>query len=98
MPAVSAPHPGTSYNPDFDSHEELVQAAFEKAKAEEANDHEKETLNAHWKGVARGPTTSLPIDMPIDVDDEVLPAHNGELEEGTAEGDENAHTLKLPGP
>lgn len=97
MPAVSAPHPGTSYNPDFDSHEELVQAAFEKAKAEEANDHEKETLNAHWKGVARGPTTSLPIDMPIDVDDEVLPAHNGELEEGTAEGDENAHTLKLPG-
>lgn len=29
MPAVSVPHPGTSYNPDFDSHEALVQTAYE---------------------------------------------------------------------
>ena len=68
MPAVSVPHPGTSYNPDFDSHEALVQTAYEKAKAAELDEQQAQELHAQWKGVTQG--VPLPLDLPLDVPEE----------------------------
>lgn len=68
MPAVSVPHPGTSYNPDFDSHEALVQTAYEKAKAAELDEQQAQELHAKWKGVTQG--VPLPLDLPLDVPEE----------------------------
>ena len=68
MPAVSVPHPGTSYNPDFDSHEALVQTAYEKAKAAELGEQQAQELHAQWKGVTQG--VPLPLDLPLDVPEE----------------------------
>ncbi|WFD04705.1 hypothetical protein MVES1_000029 [Malassezia vespertilionis] len=42
--AVPVPHAGASYNPDYKEHEQLLQEAYEKAKAEEDADAEKEYL------------------------------------------------------
>lgn len=79
MPAVSVPHPGTSYNPDFDSHEALVQTAYEKAKAAELDEQQAQELHAKWKGVTQG--VPLPLDLPLDV-----PEEGGEDEEVQDEG------------
>ena len=68
MPAVSVPHPGTSYNPDFDSHEALVQTAYEKAMAAELDEQQAQELHAKWKGVTQG--VPLPLDLPLDVPEE----------------------------
>lgn len=68
MPAVSVPHPGTSYNPDFDSHEALVQTAYEKAMAAELDEQQAQELHAQWKGVTQG--VPLPLDLPLDVPEE----------------------------
>lgn len=68
MPAVSVPHPGTSYNPDFDSHEALVQSAYEKAKAAELDEQQAQELHERWKGVTKG--VPLPLDLPLDAHDE----------------------------
>ncbi|EPQ27087.1 uncharacterized protein PFL1_05371 [Pseudozyma flocculosa PF-1] len=43
LPSVSLPHPGTSYNPDLDSHDRLIQEAYEiERKLEEAEQADDE--------------------------------------------------------
>ncbi|WFD32449.1 hypothetical protein MSPP1_003497 [Malassezia sp. CBS 17886] len=53
MPAVPRPHPGTSYNPDFDAHEAMLQSAYEKAQAAENSEQEKRALKETWGGVVQ---------------------------------------------
>lgn len=65
MPAVDVPHPGASYNPDFASHDELIQAAYEQAKAAELDEEATRALMQQWQGVQRGKPT-LGVDLDVD--------------------------------
>ena len=89
MPAVSVPHPGTSYNPDFDSHEALVETAYEKAKAAELDEQQAQELHAQWKGVTQG--VPLPLDLPLDV-----PEEGGEDGEDDEEVQDEGAAPKMP--
>lgn len=51
VPAIIKPHPGMSYNPDFESHEKLLEKALEKAGAEEQDEQKNRELKARWQGV-----------------------------------------------
>jgi len=49
LEAVQAPHPGSSYNPDFDHHQDLLRKAHEE---EAAKEKEREKLNEKVKMVS----------------------------------------------
>lgn len=69
-PAVTKPHPGTSYNPDFDSHEALIQKAFDKAKTQEMTEEEVKRLTEKFKDVSRPKNMDSYMGMVIDQPDE----------------------------
>ncbi|KAI3623997.1 hypothetical protein CBS14141_002425 [Malassezia furfur] len=80
-PAIAKPHAGTSYNPDFEDHEELLQRAMESAVADEEEEQRTAALRKQWRNVqdtgsdtVRGMTVDLPIDDADDASDE--PAEN----------------------
>ncbi len=53
LPAVPAPHPGMSYNPDVESHESLVQKAFEVEKANFIEEEAKRIFKAQWQSLQK---------------------------------------------
>ncbi|WFD28728.1 hypothetical protein MNAN1_003741 [Malassezia nana] len=90
LSALSKPHPGISYNPDFDSHESLLQRALEKAKEQELNEQELRQLQEQMRNVAKGQGQTTALSMEIDD----AATHEDEEE---AEEDEVAPRTKLPG-
>ncbi|WFD24561.1 hypothetical protein MEQU1_003264 [Malassezia equina] len=89
LSAVAKPHPGISYNPDFDSHESLIQRAFEKAKEEELDKNELRQLREQMRNVPQGPAQSSALGMKIDE-----AVDNGDVED---DDDDVSHRTKLPG-
>ncbi|WFD35742.1 hypothetical protein MCUN1_002603 [Malassezia cuniculi] len=53
VPAVPLPHPGMSYNPDADAHDELLNAALAEAAAAEQDEADKRALKQQWFGVTK---------------------------------------------
>ncbi|KDN42392.1 P60-like protein [Tilletiaria anomala UBC 951] len=49
LPAVPLPHPGTSYNPDVETHEELLHRAFEVEKAKELDEEARRRFKKRWE-------------------------------------------------
>ncbi|KAJ1026334.1 hypothetical protein NDA16_002421 [Ustilago loliicola] len=49
LPAVDLPHPGTSYNPDLESHEALIQEAYEIEKRLEENEQMDKAERENWQ-------------------------------------------------
>ncbi|PWN51770.1 P60-like protein [Violaceomyces palustris] len=49
LPAVPLPHPGTSYNPDLASHEELLLSAYAKEKALDDEETALKAQKAEWE-------------------------------------------------
>lgn len=49
LPAVDVPHPGSSYNPDLESHEELIQQAYEIEKRLEENEQMDKAERDSWQ-------------------------------------------------
>ncbi|WFD20885.1 hypothetical protein MCAP1_003140 [Malassezia caprae] len=93
LSAVSKPHPGISYNPDFDSHDSLIQRAFEKAKEEERDENELRQWREQLRNVAQGndqaTALSMKIDDPATNDDELQ-------DEEEDENDDVSQRTKLP--
>ncbi len=49
LPAIDLPHPGSSYNPDLESHEALIQEAYEIEKRLEENEQMDKTERENWQ-------------------------------------------------
>ncbi|KAJ1041935.1 hypothetical protein NDA11_001874 [Ustilago hordei] len=49
LPAVDLPHPGTSYNPDLESHEALIQEAYQIEKRLEENEQMDKAERENWQ-------------------------------------------------
>ena len=49
LPAVDLPHPGSSYNPDLESHEALIQEAYEIEKRLEDNEQMDQAERLAWQ-------------------------------------------------
>lgn len=90
LSALSKPHPGISYNPDFDSHESLLQHALEKAKKQELDEQELRQLQEQMRNVAKGQAQTTALSMEID------DAATHEDEEEEVEEEEVAPRTKLP--
>ena len=90
LSAVSKPHPGISYNPDFDSHESLIQRAFEKAKEQELDENSLRQWREQMRNVTQGHDQAGALSMKID--------DSTTNEEEQEDDDENAsQRTKLPG-
>lgn len=88
-PAIAKPHAGTSYNPDYDAHEALLQEAVNNAAAEEEEDQQTKRLRDQWHNVVQEPSGETPMTMPIDE-----PTEQDDEEEND-EGDDMR--TKMPG-
>ncbi|SPO29991.1 related to Glioma tumor suppressor candidate region gene 2 protein [Ustilago trichophora] len=49
LPAIDLPHPGSSYNPDLESHEALIQEAYEIEARLEANEQMDKAERETWQ-------------------------------------------------
>lgn len=49
LPAIDVPHPGSSYNPDLESHEALIQQAYEIEKRLEENEQMAQAEREQWR-------------------------------------------------
>ncbi|WFD00380.1 hypothetical protein MYAM1_003128 [Malassezia yamatoensis] len=63
---IQQPHAGTSYNPDYDQHEALLQKAIQNAISEEATEQETKRLREQWHGVVDAPAGQVAPDLPLD--------------------------------
>lgn len=90
-PAITAPHPGLSYNPDFDSHEALIQTAYEKAVQEEDAEQAQHALTQQWKSFT-APATSENMYMGMKVDEPM-----SEEDEDEEVDDDDLMPAKMPG-
>lgn len=96
LPAIDLPHPGTSYNPDLESHEALIQEAYEIEKRLEENEQMDKSERENWQAklatiVAREAELRLQKDDDLkryrgmDVD---VPGLNGDSEDDEEDEDE----------
>ncbi|KAN0063698.1 hypothetical protein ACQY0O_003748 [Thecaphora frezii] len=97
LPSVSLPHPGSSYNPDLESHERLIQEAYEiEKKLEEAEQADDQTAH-DWARRMREAAhreaeleriegqkryKGMEVDLPGEDDDEEAEASQDEEGEG----------------
>lgn len=90
LPAVPLPHPGTSYNPDADAHDDLLNEALAEAATVEQDEADKRALKEQWQGIhsRAGGYMGMPIDEG-DEDDE----QDGDEGEDENEAD---HEAPLP--
>ncbi|WFD44124.1 hypothetical protein MPSI1_002790 [Malassezia psittaci] len=63
---IQQPHAGTSYNPDYDQHEALLQKAIQNAIAEEATEQETKRLREQWHSIVDAPPGKVAPDLPVD--------------------------------
>lgn len=98
LPAVDLPHPGTSYNPDLESHEALIQEAYEIEKRLEENEQMDKAERENWQAklatiIAREAELRTQKDDDIkryrgmDVD---MPGINSDSEASASEDEEDA--------
>lgn len=66
LAAVPAPHPGMSYNPDADAHDELLHDALADAAAVEQDEADKRALKQQWQGVTMRPSDGEFMGMIVD--------------------------------
>lgn len=99
IPAVDLPHPGTSYNPDFESHEALIQEAYEIEKKLEENEQMDKAEREAWQ-IKLATIVAREAEMRLQKDDDLkryrgmdvdMPGlgSDDEEEEGAEEGSED---------
>lgn len=93
-PAIGKPHAGSSYNPDFHAHEELLQEAIQKAAAEEEDIQETQRLREQWRNAAQDASgNGFYMGMHVDDGSDAT----AEQEEDNEEADDGHLPTKLPG-
>ena len=81
MPAVPRPHPGSSYNPDYDQHETLLQQAYQTAEREENDEQTRRHVKTQLHNVQHFDDAGQYMGMRIDDGSDAVPAEREDDEE-----------------